>query len=862
MTESSIAKAKMLNPINKPQHVPRPRLMNVLTDAVQGKMTGICAPPGYGKTTLIAEWIAATDKPCCTLTLDSIDNDESRFWRYMAHCSARALNPPAHEAVNALIQSMSSVSIFTFIDALLNELYQIEEETILILDDFHLIYNENLHEQLMYFIDYLPEKLHLIIASRSALPFSTLKWRLKAEAIELEAEKLMFTTEEALRFFENSIDPPPSIEQTEQLLVRTEGWITGLQLAMLSLQAGHSFSQLLPSFTGDHRHVADYLFHEVLTKLQENTRSFLMQTSILSRMDATLCNELLGREDSAAMLNTIKQLNLFLLPLDEQNHSYRYHKLFGEYMSAELKRENLPRWLELHQKAVNCLSARGQLPEAIEHAAAAGNFPQLEQMLEQQVYISLQEGELALLLRWFDYFPEAYTVSPELAIIHVFILLLKDQTVKAETIVQQVEAALPSIQPQERNREIQSGLLFVRSNLVFKSGEFEKWVAFSDFFLDRILPKNALFYNFNYNQSELFVRRTSMGMKGVLSSHTEQIAKLFTGVLQSHGWEHSLINLYVKQSLAEGYYEWNRLSDSVEILNETAAAITERKVPGLLVPHLLCKALRHAATSDYTLAHHYAEEAFVHVRELADANWQNQIRAFRLRLLLREGRISEAKLEGELLPVGSKDKPVFNREYVFLSYIRLLGKQRKQKDALQLLAHMKPLAQREGMLSSIMEIAMLQALLEHQQGHTELSFRSLQEALAVGESFQYIRSFVDEGEAMHDLLSLYLTRENQLGSSVDNDKSQYVKKLLAAFPVLHQDAPAKNPKALPEPLNQSELELLRQLRRGASNRQIAQALTLSEGTVKVYLSRLYNKLQVTSRTQALLIAQEMKLLQQ
>ncbi|MBO9610130.1 MAG: LuxR family transcriptional regulator, partial [Paenibacillaceae bacterium] len=508
------------------------------------------------------------------------------------------------------------------------------------------------------------------------------------------------------------------------------------------------------------------------------------------------------------------------------------------------------------------------MDEAIDHAFASRDYLAAADYLSRHIADVLQRGEFPTLLRWFDCFPDAVDVTPELSLLHAFVLVVTGQAERAERQLARIERHYSGMEPGPERRQVQSGLLFVRSNLVFASGQFAQWFAFSEGILDELLPHSPIFYSFNYNKSEPLVRRTAFGLHGALSPETETIGKLFSGVLEKHGWGDSLINLYVLQSMAEGFYEWNRLEESQALLHRLERVPRLRHIPGLYVPARITQAYLYAATGRPELARDAVEEATAAALELPETHWAASLRACRLRLHLMLGELPAAKVAAEALHLSARDKPTFNREYEYIAFARFLGARHKEAEALRLLELLQPQALRENSLASRVEIAIAQACLQEQRGQRSLALVALHEALAIGEANGYVRSFVDAGNAVAKLLQLYAAQAQQPDAATvfapEPATAAYVQRLLAAFPVMQQQgAAAPAPSSAPvEPLSRTELELLQLIREGESNRRIAARLHLSVGTVKVYVSRLYGKLGVSSRTQALARAQEWRLLRE
>ncbi|MHA6481703.1 LuxR C-terminal-related transcriptional regulator [Paenibacillus sp. strain BS8-2] len=853
--------AKTTVPVLKKSHVTRDRLMDALTAGLKGRITLVCAPAGFGKTTLVTQWAHNQKHAPAWLSLDERDNDIIRFWRYVTHALTAIVPEPVIQRIIPLIQTLPAISISTFLDALLNELYVMENAVVLILDDYQLIQNEQIHSSLSYFIDYLPQTVHVLIASRTELPFSAVKWLANEEYHHIDTLQLQFTTlETALFFRESSGGLGLSTAEIEQVTLQTEGWITALKLLSLALRTGTHDSQFIRDFKGNQRDVADYLFHEVVSKLPADIYRFLLQTSILGRMDSMLCNAVTQEKNSVQLLERLKNLNLFLVPLDDQNSWFRYHHLFAQYLQELVKKNHPELWKPSNRLASECFAARGFMEEAIQHAIQAEDYVLMQTYLEQHLPTVLNTGELATLLYWFTCIPEEVERSPELSLLYSFVLVLTGQLGPANYELERIELLCKAMEPNARSRQLQHSILFVRSNLVFANGDFGRWFAFAEELLDQIVPSDPTYYNFNYNTTEPLVRRTTLGLKGMLSSDTETIGNMFTGVLESHGWQESLINLYVKQSLCEGYYEWNRMDQCRELLLVLQRTDASKRYPGLFIPICITQARIYMQEGRVQLAYNVVDEALLAANQLNEALWIDALRAFKIRIYLQEGQVPQAKKEMAQIGLTVKDKPTFNKEYQFVTLCRLLGKQQKEVEALRLLEQLWLQSEREQLYSSLVEISTLQALLEVQRGQRSAALQYVHKALTIGEKFGYVRSFLDEGTAMAELLDMYLTHMSSEtnASSLAGVTEEYVRMLLQLFPQVPK--PYTPPAApLAELLTRRECGLLRLVQQGASNKQIAAALSLSEGTVRIYLSRLYEKLGVSSRTQALIATQDMQL---
>lgn len=863
LLDLTLLQTKIAVPRVKNGSLYRPRLNRAIAQGSSGKLTSVCAPAGYGKTTLLSQWAGEFSGSTAWVSLDETDNDLGKFWRYAVHALAAKLPPGTLVRVQPLVHALPGLSVHTFLDALINELFSQREPVALILDDYQVITDERIHQSLVYFVEYLPLNVHVLIASRTDLPFPTSKWTAREEHTEIGAAQLRFTVEETESFCSRAADFSLSDTQINRLLERTEGWVTGLQLALISLRSHPNRDRFIEEFRGSNRSVSEFLFDEVFGKLPENIRDFLLRTSVLNRMDALLCDAVTGRTDSRTLLGTLQAFNLFVIPLDDEGVWFRYHHLFSQFLRALLQRDHPDAGLEAHRLASRSLAEQGYLAEAIDHALDAGDYASAERLLKRHIPAAFKQGEFPTLLRWFERLPQDAERQPDLILLYAYLLSAGGRPDRAEEVLRVVEGQFDAEPDEERRAQIRSGMLFVRSNLLFFRGQFDRWHSFAERNAERVLPSNRTFYSFNYNLTEPFVRRTALGLKGALNAHTEAIGLGFVNVLENQGWNDSYINLYVRQSMVEGYYEWNRLEDCRSCMQAVEPFVNRDPIPGLLIPLRIMQARLFLAQGQAHLAHETIDQAADYAETLAEPHWAQFLRAFKAIVHLAEEQPASARKLIAELGVSEKDKPTLSRELEYTALVRLLIKQKKFTPALRLLELLQLQSQRENLLSSMAEIAILQAVAEFNRGHRSAGLRHLHEALRIGEVNGYVRSFLDEGTIMAEMLQSYCVhRKCEAGSPEWQGASvTYAERLVGLFPAKDKDASRPASEDLVEPLNESEVAMLGLIRSGATNGKIAQSLALSEGTVKVYLSRLYAKLGVSSRTQAVNKAQELRVLE-
>ena len=338
---SPLLETKLYVPKWRPGLVSRPRLIERLDQGIERKLTLVSAPAGFGKTTVLAEWLAATpasERPAAWVSLDQSDNDPALFWAYFI-AALQTVQSGVGESALSLLRSPQPPPIEVLLGTLLNEITTIPHDFALILDDYHVIDAQPVHSAINFLLDHLPPQMHLIIAARADPPLPLGRLRGRGELTELRASDLRFTPDEASAFLNDLMGLDLSAQDVETLEARTEGWIAGLQLAALSMQGREDVPGFIRAFAGDDRHIVDYLVEEVLQRQPERVRSFLLQTSILDRLCGPLCEAVTGEEDGKGLLEALERANLFVVPLDDKRHWYRYHHLFADVLQAHSMEE-------------------------------------------------------------------------------------------------------------------------------------------------------------------------------------------------------------------------------------------------------------------------------------------------------------------------------------------------------------------------------------------------------------------------------------------------------------------------------------------------------------------------------------------
>ena len=469
--------------------VSRGSLLARLDEALQHKLTLLSAPAGFGKSTLVSEWIAAHSErqeplPVAWVSLDAGDNDPVRFWRYVI-TACQVFDAAVGESALALLRTSRRLPFETVLTTFINALAQVPQRGVLVLEDYHFIISPQIHETMAYFVDHLPATLRLLILTRSDPPLPLARLRAHNDLCELHAADLRFSLAETEFFLQHALPFPLSTEATTRLEARTEGWVAGLRLLALALQGRKEppdLERMLGTFTGSHRHILEYLVADVLSSQPEPLQEFLLQTAFLNRLTGSLCDAVTGRNDSEHMLEQLERANLFLIPLDDTGQWYRYHALFAEAMQHEARRRLGEDYLRtLYDKASHWYEEHGLLAEAVEVALSARDFTRAAMLIERIVGPYNTINELHTLLRWIEQLPEeVLQAHPELCLSYAIALLFtRDRSAPATMALIQVPLKMAERYWQaEGNRPKLGELLSFRSQVAWWQGDLSQ--AFAD----------------------------------------------------------------------------------------------------------------------------------------------------------------------------------------------------------------------------------------------------------------------------------------------------------------------------------------------------------------------------------------------
>src|SRR5260221_7177477 len=403
--------------------VSRPRLLERLNEGLHRNLTLISAPAGFGKTTLVSEWVEGIERPTAWLSLDEGENDPARFLAYLV-AALQTISANIGEGVLGMLQSSQAPPTEAILTALLNEITTLPDHFVLVLDDYHVLDAKPVDIALTYLVEHLPPQMHLVIATREDPQLPLARLRARSHLTELRAADLRFTASEAAAFLNQAMGLNLSAADIARLSDRTEGWIAGLQFAALSLQGHQDVPGFIQAFAGDHRYIVDYLVEEVLQRQPEPVRNFLLQTSILDRLSGPLCDAVTGQEEGSARLEALERGNFFVVPLDDKRHWYRYHHLFADVLAAHLLAEQPEQVSTLHRRASEWYERHGSAVDAIRHALAAADFARAADLVELGVLAMLRSRQEATLLDWLKVLPdEVLRCRPVLSAAYAHVLL-------------------------------------------------------------------------------------------------------------------------------------------------------------------------------------------------------------------------------------------------------------------------------------------------------------------------------------------------------------------------------------------------------------------------------------------------------
>jgi LuxR family maltose regulon positive regulatory protein len=824
--------------------VPRQRLIKQLEAGFGKRLTLISAPAGFGKTTLLSECAATCERPTAWLSLDEGDNDLTRFLTYMIK-ALQMFSPDFSLGILELLGSQQAPPIDTILTTLVNDISGITEKFILVFDDYHLIESQEVDQAVLFTLNHMPPHMHLVISGRTDPMLPLPRLRARGHLAEIRVNDLRFTPDEAAAFLERGMGLDISAENVAALEARTEGWIAGLQLAPISMQGikhQDEVTHFVAKFSSSHRYILDYLTDEVLQQRPEGTRDFLLQTSILNRLSASLCKAVTAKEGSQEILETLEGANLFLVPLDEERIWYRYHHLFNDLLYKRLGQIQPDLIPELHLRAAGWYRQNGLIQEALDHYLTSEHYHGAADLVEGNAKALLERSELATLMKWVDALPgEQVRSRPWLCVYHAWALRLSGS--RFEAVEERLDDAEMAVEIHREHREHHSNMFPIDKSAALEdeiidfNGHLSALRAFQHLYKEDIpsvlkltqraqavdLEENfvrasiafargwALRFSGNLDAAyqafddtkkyALASGNTYMAVAGTCRSaygrviegklhHANDVLRGAVRIGTQEDGKRYPVAGYAYVYLGGIYYEWNDLItaemyllDGIELCGQVGFIMDQ-------VIGLVYLAQVHNAKGDrYAVQETIAQALKLQQKMKTYIYARRWVENCQVRLWHTQGDRDAITLWVEGSGMRIDDDLDYNRDLEHIILARALvylGSEQPGSphinDALNLLGRLLEKAESANWMGKGIEILVLQALAHQAQGDHRAALTALDRALTLAEPEGYVRIFIDEGPPMQSLISDYRARVDQGTSTVESGSlPRYADMLLAAF---------------------------------------------------------------------------------
>ena len=860
---------KLYMPPNRAEQVGRPHLLAKLAGQPQTRLLLLSAPAGYGKTTLLTSWLRQqTDKTVCWVSLDGDDSNPTQFFAYLA-LAIRPL-PNAQSSLRQLLQANQPLPATAFAKTFVQDITPVTTPFILVLDDYHRLDAPAIDEAVAFLLQYMPPQMQVVIATREDPPLPLARLRARHQLVELRGHDLRFSQMEATRFLREVMGLRLTTADITALESRTEGWIAGLQLAALALQGQADTELFIASFSGSHRFVLDYLVEEVLQQQPEAVQTFLLQTAVLDRLCAPLCDAVLANPAISGQetLAHLEQANLFLIPLDGQRRWYRYHHLFADLLRQRLQQQGEQVITRLHLRASKWYEANELEIEAFHHATAAHDIDRAEYLIDAKGPSLQFRGGAVPILHWLRSLETAvFQTRPSLLITYASTLLAVSQLATIEEKVQAAEKMLPDTAQDVETRDLIGRIASIRATVGVATHQAETIITQAHRALAYLDPNNvggraSISWNLGYAYllqgdraaagrayaeaqakavaigHQIIAMMSTLGVGSIQEgdNQLQQAAQTYQHLLQAVGEPPPLPMCEAYLGLARIHHEWNALDAAQRYWEQNAPLARQfgSRIDRSVMSDLFLARLK--------LAQGEVDEAAAIVAQAAQTARQHRFEmqigeavALQVAVLLRRGG------KGETAVSLAQNDP--------LTLARVHLAQGNAAAALNLLKPLRQETETKGWHDKRLKVLVLQALAHEALGEADEAAHHLATALALGEPQNFVRTFLDEGQPMAALL----TRIQQ-AAALSESLQQYAATLLAAF------TPQTAAQPLVDPLSDRELEVLHLIAQGLSNREIATRLFLAIDTVKGHNRRIFDKLGVRRRTEAVAQARELGLL--
>jgi LuxR family maltose regulon positive regulatory protein len=892
---STLLKTKLYRPPIRPELVSRLYLMRRLDEGFNGKLTVVSAPAGYGKTTIVSAWASECNCPVAWLTLDQDDNDPARFLTYVL-TAVQTIKPGLGQEILSVLQSVQPPAIFNLLPALINQLDDIQAEFVLVLDDYHVIYSLEIHKAITFIIDHQPPKMHLLLTTRIDPPLPLPQLRGRGQLTEIRQADLRFSEEETVAFLKRGSGIELTSRDVNILVNRTEGWIAGLQMAALSMRNKKDISRFIEGFGGSHEYIVDYFASEILNNLPEPVSSFLLKTSFLDQLCGPLCDRVTGHTGSQQILERLQEANLFLVPLDDEHIWYRYHQLFADLLRKSLKQSNPLEVPELHFRASQWFEQNEFPHQAIEHAFLACDYPRAARLLEEAAESVLGRGEHIWLLKWIEKLPETQMeVHLRLSIVRVAILVSAGLVQVAESALEVIAAHLQDQAVDSLANDYAVGrVAALRAMIALQRGDVDIAKLNGQIALDK-LPKET-----HLDASWRAYSLIALGLSNfACGDPVEARYNLEMAIGDAKMAGNPFTFLVVTNYLVEVFWIQGCLKEAVKLCQEGLKFIDKNNLSSapmsgevlLGYSFLLCElgdlsqaenflnrgtelvrsggvalALAWAgyvkmrylvATGDFLAADTATREADQLTQTSELPLWVGSgISALKALIWIRSGKLVEAEefLKKRGIWTDRKIRYSYQREY--LSLAALLIAKGDFIGAGALLDDITKWAEATKQYRTLICAWALHSMAFAAQKEMQKALQSLAFAMELAEPEGYLLTILELGEGIAPLL--YEACQKGV-------HPKYASSLLAGFkgsqlnPRVRSEVQTHQPDIF-TPLREREIEVLRLVADGQTNKEIANKLHISVRTVKFHITSIFTKLEVNSRLQAAAKAKKLGIL--
>ena len=877
--------------------VHRSELFEKLNIGLSRKLILISAPAGFGKTTVVSDWIDQNKIPTAWFSLDNGDNDPAVFLSYIIS-GIKSIHTAFGQGALALLNSPNAPSGESIASLLINEILNINQNFLLVLDDFHLINSSEVLKLITYLIEHIPGNIHIVILARSDPALSVSRLRSQHQMVELRSSDLSFSANNISILFNKKLKLGLSIDDVYSLETKTEGWIAGLQLTALSMQGRENISGFIQDLKGDNRYIMDYLMEEVLKIQTDDIKEFLLQTSVLEQMSAPLCNAVLNRSDSQSVLETLEKNNMFVIPLDTERTWYRYHHLFADLLKQRLHLREKKAITELHNKASEWFNSNSMPLLAIEHSIATRNFEKSILFLGKTAESMWKNGQHTAILNYGDLLPdELIKKNADFCLYYAWILIIAGQIQKAEPFLVSAEKITMQIinnnnsskEDVNYNKKLLGKISVAFAYLYSLMANSQKIYDYSKTAMENLSEDDPLWYSWGWY---------SIGNAEMVSGHLNESIAAFEKAL-AYGKKsgniylistivHNLASLEVRMALYSSAYK--KCSDLIIFMKESGYSQVSRSDPtyaGLysLMAGIEClRADFEEALANIKIAYslsinnpnnsHKVVMLLVYwlitigrrddagmiklINEIEDIIQQNTIAPAAIaiyigmkgKMLIEQHELEKARHLFMEYGLGLDKKISYLTDRAYFSFVLLLITELKFKEAEKILSELQTMAQAASRIDTLVEAKIIYAILYKQSGNKEKAIVNLIEALEAAACENILMYFIHYHSGISDLLKEVYNIQATTKTNIPKELTDKLK-----LTIEKRDKVIKM--SFEAGLSARELDILKLIAEDLTNQGIADKLFISLQTVKTHVKMILLKLEVDSRIRAVTKAKEL-----